>query len=295
VTSRVSRTVLPVALSLAVAAPAAAAGREFKWDELKKQGRIVAGSVLAPEPGSSEHRLQIENKAGLMTATVLTVEPAQVKGPRYAISGRVRYDGVEGVGYLEMWSYFPGGGQYFSRTLGDQGPMMKLQGTSRWRNFVLPFDATGAAPPARLVVNVVLPGRGTVYLGSIQLNEEKALASAIGDDGGEPAPVNLPRLTATAGSIVGGLGALMGVLTSLGRARRLVLTLAASLVAVGAAVFVAGIVGISSSPSPAEGYPALLVFGFLASVVPLGLLPTIRKRYEDAELRTMRAHDIIQR
>jgi hypothetical protein len=230
-----------------------------------------------------------------MTATVLTVELPLIKGPRYTISGRVRYDGVEGVGYLEMWSHFPGGGQYFSRTLGDQGPMMKLQGTSGWRNFVLPFDATGAPPPAKLVVNVVMPGRGTVYLGSIQLNEEKAAASAFAGDGGEPAPVNLPRLTATAGSIVGGLGALMGVLTSLGRARRLVLILATSVIAVGAAVFVAGIVGMSSSRPPTDGYPALLVFGFLASVVPLGLLPVIRKRYEDLELRTMRAHDLIQR
>jgi hypothetical protein len=239
--------------------------------------------------------LQVENKAGPMTATVLTVEPAQIKGPRYSISGRVRYESVEGVGYLEMWSYFPGGGQYFSRTLGEQGPMMKLQGTSNWRNFVLPFDATGAPPPAKLVVNVVMQGRGTVYLGSIQLNEEKAAASATADDGGERAPVHLPRLTATAGSVIGGLGAVMGVLTSLGRARRLVLILATSLVAVGAAVFVTGIVGMSSSPSHAEGYPALLVFGFLASVVPLGLLPMIRKRYEDVELRTMRAHDLIQR
>jgi hypothetical protein len=113
VTSRVSRTALLAALSLAIAGAAAAAGRDFKWDELKKQGRIVSGTVLSPETGSSEYRLQIENKAGPMTATVLTVEPAQIKGPRYTISGRVSYEGVEGVGYLEMWSYFPGGGQYF--------------------------------------------------------------------------------------------------------------------------------------------------------------------------------------
>ena len=127
------------------------------------------------------------------------------------------------------------------------------------------------------------------------MNEEKAAAAAISGDAGEPAATILPRLTATAGSIVGGVGALMGVLTSLGRARRLVLILAASLVAVGAAVFVAGLVAMSASPSTAEGYPALLLFGFLASVVPLGLLPVIRKRYEDVELRMMRAHDLTQR
>jgi hypothetical protein len=173
--------------------------------------------------------------------------------------------------------------------------MMKLQGTSTWRDFVLPFDATGAPPPAKLVVNVVLTGRGTVYLGSIQLTEEKPAAEVVPGSGGSTTPGGLVPLTATAGSIVGGLGALVGVLTTLGRARRLVLILATSLVVAGAAVFVAGIVAMSSSSSPFDGYPAMLLFGFLASVVPLGLLPAIRRRYEEIELRTMRAHDLIQR
>jgi hypothetical protein len=38
-------------------------------------------------------------------------------------------------------------------------------------------------------------------------------------------------------------------------------------------------------------YPLLLV-GFLSAVVPLGVLPAIRRRYQELELRTMRAHDL---
>ena len=71
-----------------------------------------------------------------------------------------------------MWNFFPGGGQYFSRTLADQGPMMKLAGTSGWREFVLPFDATAPPAPTRLVVNVVLQGRGSVYLGPLELSDQ---------------------------------------------------------------------------------------------------------------------------
>ena len=79
----------------------------------------------------------------------------------------------KGLGHLEMWSHFPDASKYFTRTLADQGPMMKLQATSGWRSFVLPFDATGASsPPGLLVINVVLPGRGTVYLGPLELSEE---------------------------------------------------------------------------------------------------------------------------
>jgi hypothetical protein len=62
------------------------------------------------------------------------------------------------------------------------------------------------------------------------------------------------------------------------------------LIALGVLAFIVGIVAFASSH--ASFYPWLLLFGFLTSVVPLGLLPVIRKRYEEIELRAMRAHDL---
>jgi hypothetical protein len=247
--------------------------------------------VLNPEAGSSDLQLEIKSATSRpSTTTVLTIDRPPIKGPRYRLSGRLRYESVEGAGYLEMWNHFPDGGQYFSRTLADQGPMMKLQGTSGWRSFVLPFDATGAPPPTRLVVNVVLPGRGTVYLGPLELTEETGAASGFSD------PVTASRLVGMAGgmagAVIGSLGALIGVLTSLGRARRFVIASATSLIALGMVAFTAGIVAFASAGSYSAAYPALLLLGFVSSVVPLGLLPTIRRRYEEIELRTMRAHDL---
>jgi hypothetical protein len=249
---------------------------------------------MPPESGSSDQRLKIENgKPSPFSVTVLTIDQPQIAGPRYSLSGRLRYENVEGASYLEMWSHFPGGGQYFSRTLAEQGPMMKLQGTSGWRSFVLPFDATGAPLPTRVVLNVVLQGRGTVYLGPLQLSEDTGAASS------QPGDVATSRFAGIAGSVagvvIGSLGALIGVLTSLGRARRFVIASATSLIAFGALAFSAGIVAFVSSRSSSSVYPFLLLFGFLSTVVPLGLLPVIRKRYEEIELRTMRAHDLGQR
>jgi hypothetical protein len=288
---KIVRKALLVPLSVSVAASAGAATRDFKWDDLKEQGRVAAGTVLPPEPGSSDSRLEIGNRApSPFTATVLTIDRPDIVGPRYGISGRIRYDKVEGVGYVEMWSYFPNGGQYFSRTLADQGPMMKLQGTSGWRSFVLPFDATGAPPPTRLVVNVVLQGRGTVYLGPLQLSEEQG-----GGRGGQAGQLSPTSVGAIGGSIVGGVGALIGVLTAVGRGRRFVIASAMALVALGGLLFVVGILTFASSSATSDGSSALLLLGFLASVVPLGLLPVIRKRYEEIELRTMRALDVGQR
>jgi hypothetical protein len=81
------------------------------------------------------------------------------------------------------------------------------------------------------------------------------------------------------------------VLTSLGRGRRFVVAAALSLVVFGTLTFAAGVVTLTRSHPYAVYYPLLLV-GFLSAVVPLGVMPAIRRRYEEVELRTMRAHDV---
>jgi hypothetical protein len=242
--------------------------------------------VLPPTAETPFNTLRIDGGAGA-PVTVAIIERPAIKGQRYAVSGQVRYEGVEGTGYLELWSHFPDGGRYFSRTLADVGPMMKLQGTSGWRQFTLPFDATGVPPPTRLVVNIVLPGRGVVYLGPLQLLDD------IPGAGGASGPLDRAAglIGGVAGSLVGCLGALIGVLASRGRAKRFVAIAVVSLAIGGALAFAAGVVALSRSQPYAVYYPLLLI-GFLATVIPLSLRPSIRRRYEEIELRRMRAHDL---
>jgi hypothetical protein len=250
---------------------------------------VSGGTVLPPESGSSFYRLKVAGATGGGSINVLTIDRPGITGSRYTLTGQVRYERVEGVGYLELWNHFPSGGQYFSRTLGEAGPMMKLHGTSGWRSFALPFDATGAPPPTRLVLNVVLSGPGVVYLGPVKLTEESQ--SDLSGAGGWP----IERIGGLAGGLAGGLvgcaGALIGVLTSLGRARRLVMATSILLSLLGTVAFAGGIAAVARAQPYAVYYPLLLI-GFLAAVIPLGLLPAIRKRYEDIELRMMRSHDV---
>lgn len=90
----------------------------------------------------------------------------------YFVRGQVRCDDVEGDGYLEMWNDFGAGGRFFTRTMGQQGPMQMVRGTSKWRAFCLPFNGTGAAgKPETLEVNLVLAGKGTVEIGNLELFE----------------------------------------------------------------------------------------------------------------------------
>jgi hypothetical protein len=275
-------------LSLPIAWIALSAqAQEIRWDELQRKGSLSAGSVLPPTAGAPFSSLKIEGRSGT-PVTVAIIERPAIKGPRYAVIGRVRYQGVEGTGYLEMWNHLPNGSQYFSRTLADVGPMMKLQGSSEWRQFTLPFDATGAPPPTRLVVNVVLPGGGVVYLGPLQLVD-----GIPGADGASVSSLDRAAglLGGVAGGLVGCVGALIGVLVSRGRARRFVTIAIASLAIGGIVAFAAGVVALSRSQSYAVYYPLMLI-GFLATVVPLSLRPSIRRRYEEIEVQRMRAHDL---
>src|SRR5699024_305916 len=73
------------------------------------------------------------------TGAVLVLENPAIDHATFAIRGTIKYEQVKSAGYLEMWSVFPDGRRFFTRTLNPSGPMAELSGTSREREFVLPF------------------------------------------------------------------------------------------------------------------------------------------------------------
>ncbi|HTS02564.1 MAG TPA: hypothetical protein VMN04_08570, partial [Thermoanaerobaculia bacterium] len=219
-----------------------------------------------------------------------TIDAPGVKAPRYLFRGEVRGEGIEGQGYLEMWSFFAGGGRYFSRTLAQAGPMGSLSGTFASRPFILPFTAEPGMVLEKLAVNVALPGRGTVVLGPLRLVELDP-----GDDfalapGAWLTPRQLARAGAIGGSLLGLLGAVVGVAVSRGRARALAVGLLRALFVLGVAAL-AGAAVAWKDGQPQELLFLLLLVGILGSVLPAALLGRVRRRYEESELRRMKALD----
>jgi hypothetical protein len=222
---------------------------------------------------------------GPATEQVWVVESPAVSGDQYAITGNVAYEDVEADAWLEMWSVFPDGSRYFSRTLDEQGPMAKLAGSSPARPFVLPFFLTPESPrPVRLELNVVLPAGGRVTLHDLRLGADVAAAAAPGAWWSER---TAGWIGGAAGSAVGMLGALLGTLCTLGRGRRFVAGLLALGVA-GLALLAVGLVALALGQPYAVWYP-LLLMGVLDPVLAFSLLPTARRRFEEIELRRMRA------
>jgi len=121
---------------------------------------------------------------------VVEIDKPAITATQYAVIGEIKYENVEGSGYLEMWSHFLPTEKYFTRTLGapGSGPMAAISGTSDWRAFTLPFDRSGSTNAlSKLEVNLFLPATGVVHLRGVRqvqgkdANEPKSAASPIDD------------------------------------------------------------------------------------------------------------------
>ncbi|MCC6232838.1 MAG: hypothetical protein IT580_09360 [Verrucomicrobiales bacterium] len=296
-------TFLGLVMVLGSACGEAAVVRTFDWSELVRSGALaVPGVSTGAVGGRSLLRVVNETDQPRLVRLLTLVDPG-VTQRVYSVVGEIRYEGVVGDGFLEMWNCFPpavpGGqeGRYFSRTLGDGGRMGKLSGRSEWRDFELMFDRTGAStPPHRLEINLHLPGRGVVDFGPVRLE-------GYVEAGARSAPIPPGRVegawwSSRTGGVIGGtLGAIWGVfmgmagaLAGRGKARTLVVRGFALIMVLGAVLTLAGIVA-AAFRQPHSVWFAL----FLPGIIALGLVPgqlgAARRRYADLELRRMLAAD----
>lgn len=259
--------------------------REISWKDQQGSQELLAGEVVTPDAQSFDEALRVQNTESTpKTVQVLVLDNPGVSSIRYAIAGQIRYEDIEGISYLEMWNHFSNGDAYFSRTLADYGPMENIRGSSDWREFSLPFlSSREAGPPTKIVLNVVFAGRGTVELSPIRVVQHAGpwwgwqIGVVIGAGGG---------------TLLGLLGALIGTLAGLGKARRLVLRSTETMFLLGLIGTVAGFVGIFQA-QPFYVHLPLLVLGVICVAVAGPLIFVLRRRYEQLELRKMAAMDVV--
>lgn len=260
--------------------------QEVSWPALQAAGKVSTGTIVQPNEANPWPALKLVNDNDQpRTFTLTIIENPRITAQQYAVKGQVRYEQVADVGYLEMWSCFSDDSKYFSRTLADSGPLGSIQGTSDWRPFALPFhrNNNASARPIRLEINLVLPGKGTVFLGPLTLVQQNAwwtqcTAGLIGGIGG---------------AAVGILGGLVGILAGLGKARRLVMGLLVFMMAAGLAGAVAALIAALTGQPYHVWYP--LALSLILTLVCGCCLGAVRRRFQWAELRKMQALDATQR
>jgi len=289
-----NRPVLAVLLTLAPMA--AAHGEEvlgrYSWEGHGDRLAGVGGKALAPGDGGEFWRLRVERAEPGPPASLLVLDSPPITADTYAVRGRVRYEAVEGDGFLEMWSTFPDGGRFFSRTLAPNGPLATLSGSAGWRQFVLPFTSSPEHPaPVRLEVNLVLPARGAVELGPLELVQFSPGEDPLATPGQWWTARQAGLVGALLGLVLGGLGAWGGVMGARGRAPSRVVALLWAVGATGLGLLGAAVVAEILS-QPWEVYYPLALAGAIAALLAAALLPVARRRRAEIELQRMRAHDL---
>jgi hypothetical protein len=88
-----------------------------------------------------------------------------IENAKLIYQARVRSE-LEGAAFLELWAHL-GGGQYFSK--GVNNP---IQGKSDWRTIQTPFLFQKGQRPEKLTLNVVINGKGTLWIDDIVLSQE---------------------------------------------------------------------------------------------------------------------------
>ncbi|MHA3772527.1 hypothetical protein ACXR0O_13410 [Verrucomicrobiota bacterium sgz303538] len=264
---------------------------EFFWQQLAQAGQLKVGTVVTLPDKSVA--LKVENAGpDPLQANLLTIEKPKITTDFYAVTGEVRYENVAGDGFLEMWNHFEPSGAFFSRTLGEFGPMGKLRGTSDWRPFTLPFNATGAkSHPSKLVINLRLPGKGVVYLRSLKLVQSSRMGALPSHAGAWWSDRGAGWIGGIGGALLGCLGSLMEWCAKRGKSRTFVVISCRVLIGIGAVATVAGLFALLLH-QPYGVWYVLLLLGVLCVVIFPFRLRRYQEHYRNLELRRMSALDL---
>ncbi len=273
----------------------------------------IAGSAIAeepvttipwPQPGHSDigqitttngqDELLIVNESGTpLRTTIATLQPTGISDLNYSVRGTIRYEEVQQPGYLEMWSHFSDGGQFFTRTMSEEGPMSTIHRTSSQREFILPFQSSPELGiPVKLEINLILPADGKVWIGPLSVFEMNAneVNAALTPPDAWWSKRTIEVVGGITGSLLGILGGIIGMLSGMGRARNVAIGICWSVFVFGLLCFGVGVVAVVMS-QPYEIYFPLLLTGVLGAGITGALLPTIKRRYADAELHRISAMD----
>lgn len=246
----------------------------------------------------AEEPLTVTAVPGEQLQLLIELPDPGISSSIYALKGMVRYENVQGEGFLQLDSHFGEEGTFFSKSLAAAGPLGKLSGSSDWRPFVLPFHVNSgeqvddATPlPDMLSLSLFLPGSGTVSIAEVGLYQYASGENPLSSSGTWFGNLGGGLMGAIGGALIGVWGALIGVVSSRGKARRFALVSANALLVIGAASLVGGVAALATAQPNGVYYP-LLLLGAILVIVFGKMRGTLAARYEQLELQRMQSMDV---
>lgn len=268
------------------------------WQEMRDQGHLK-GNEIAPDEGERTHPLKIvsplkEAGNGLPAMVPILELPApKISKQVFMLSGWVRYENVQGTGYLEMWSLFPDGSHYFTRTLAGTGPMGLIAGTSEWRPIQIPFQMSpgpNAPRPNKLILNAGFQGPGSIWLSGLKVIESDQLV-VVSQPGSWWDDRAAAWIGTIGGTLLGVLGGLIGFFSQRKSMPGLTRKLELAMASIGGVTLFAGLIALVLRQPYGVYYP-LLMLGLIAAICGTMLLKRHQTEQAEIELRQMEAMDL---
>ena len=126
---------------------------------LTKSGVAIDKEISSDGNGS----LLIE-AGDTMVIRIFELANIDVENARLTYQAKLKTEDVQGSVYLEMWCGFTGKGEYFSRGLQNI-----LSGTNDWTTVETPFFLKKGENPDIIKLNLVIQGKGKVWIDDIHL------------------------------------------------------------------------------------------------------------------------------
>ena len=171
--------------------------------------------------------------------------------------------------------------------------MGKLSRHSDWRSFWVPFNALGTQQtPTRLVMNLSLPGQGSVTVRNLRLEQAASFEDLLRAPAAGSSDPKAGLIGGVAGAVIGCLGSLLELLAARGRARGFVIATAWTLAVLGAVSLGAGLLALATRQPPAVSFVLLLAGVLCAGIFPVRLRRYLRQ-YRESELRRIDSLDAV--
>lgn len=126
---------------------------------IAQAGTVVDNEISSDGNGSLKITVEEPTTIPLYETGDIDIEDA-----RLIYQAKMRTEDLEGTAYLEMLCQFRGAGEYFSRDLSSP-----LSGTNDWSTEQTPFLLKKGQNPDNVKINLVVNGKGTVWIDDIHL------------------------------------------------------------------------------------------------------------------------------
>jgi hypothetical protein len=137
--------------------------RSFPIDDL--EGVIDGDSVTLDKAVSWDGKGSLRIEAGdPVVVSLFRIKEIDLEDSKLIYKARVKTEGAKGAVYLEMWLTFPGKGSFFSRGLDNT-----ITSDTDWTTLETPFLLKKGENPDTALLNIVINGKGTVWVDSIEL------------------------------------------------------------------------------------------------------------------------------